>query len=292
MNMINFRRFGSARRMGVSALSNDDIRHFAPSVFAEDKHISRSDRYAYIPTVEILDGLRENGFMPTFVKQGGSRIPGKADFTKHLIRFRYQGDAGGVRSVGDVFPEVVLRNSHDGTSSYHLDAGLFRLVCLNGMVVCERQFGSLKVPHKGDVLGKVIEGSFTVIEESRRALDVAREWSGVTLNRDEQLLLAGAVHAVRFGDAEGVVDTAIRPDQLLQTRRVDDRPSDLWTVSNRIQENAIRGGLSAMGRDALNRPRMTTTREVKNIDGDVKLNKAIWALTEQMAALKGVAAAA
>jgi hypothetical protein len=264
------------------------MRHYAPSIFAVDKHTSRSERYTYIPTIEIVDGLRANGFEPTFVRQGKSRIEGKAEFTKHMIRFRWQGAESqtGVRRVGDVFPEVALVNSHDGTSSYQLNAALMRLVCLNGMMVSDRQFASIKLPHKGDVVSKVIEGSYEVIEESRRALQVAREWSGIELKPEESRLLAAAVHQVRFADSDGNVDTPIQPEQLLGVRRHDDRPSDLWTVSNRIQENAIRGGLSAMGRDALNRPRMTTTREVRGIDGDVKLNKAIWELTERMAALK------
>jgi hypothetical protein len=278
----------SRGRMGAYALDNETMMRHAPSIFAVDKHASRSERYTYIPTIEIVDGMRANGFEPFFVRQGKSRIEGKAEFTKHLIRFRWQGEAQptGVRRVGDVFPEVALVNSHDGTSSYQLSAGLMRLVCLNGMVVSDRQFGSVKLPHKGDVIGQVIEGSFEVIEESRKALEVAREWSGITLDAAESRLLAGAVHSVRFADSEGEVNTPIQPEQLLGVRRHDDRPNDLWTISNRIQENAIRGGLSAMGRDALNRPRMTTTREVRAIDGDMKLNKAIWALTEQMAALK------
>lgn len=54
-----------------------------------------------------------------------------------------------------------------------------------------------------------------------------------------------------------------------------------------VQENAIRGGLTAWGRDAHNRPRRVTSREVTGIDGDVRLNRALWQLTERMAELKG-----
>ena len=65
------------------------------------------------------------------------------------------------------------------------------------------------------------------------------------------------------------------------------RPGDdLWRVFNRVQENAIRGGLTAWGRDAQNRPRRVTSREVTGIDGDVRLNRALWTLTERMAELK------
>ena len=133
----------STGRAGTAPLTNEQIMRLAPSAFAVEKHESRSERYAYIPTSEVIDGLRGNGFVPMFAKQGNSRVPGKADFTKHLIRFRHEGQAAGLRQVGDTSPEVILVNSHDGTSAYKIMAGLFRLVCLNGMVVADRGFANM-----------------------------------------------------------------------------------------------------------------------------------------------------
>ena len=78
-----------------SALSEDQMRAAAPSVFAEGKHASRSERYTYIPTIDVLRGLRKEGFEAFMVAQGQSRIEGKAEFTKHMIRMRHVGgDAG------------------------------------------------------------------------------------------------------------------------------------------------------------------------------------------------------
>lgn len=274
---------------GTEPMSNEQIMRAAPSAFAVDKHESRSVRYAYIPTSEVIDGLRANGFVPMFAKQGRSRVPGKAEFTKHLIRFRHAGQAAGLRKVGDTYPEVILVNSHDGTSAYKIMAGLFRLVCLNGMVVSDREFANVSIPHKGNVTDLVIEGSYTVLSESRKALEAADVWAGVTLSRPEQIIMAEAAHTVRFGDSQGETETLIKPEQLLSVRRHDDQGTDLWRTANTIQENVIRGGLSAWGRDANGRPRRTTTREVNGIDADVKMNKALWLLSERMAQIKGAA---
>ena len=290
MSHVSFRRFGStaaAPATGRGPLTDDQIRQLAPSAFAASKHESRSERYTYIPTSAVIDGLRSNGFEPTFAKQGKSRIEGKAEYTKHLLRFRYQGQAAELRRVGEVFPEVVLVNSHDGTSAYQLMAGMFRLVCLNGMVVADRELSTIKVPHKGDVVGQVIEGSYTVLEESKRALDQADAWAGVSLSRDEQVIMAESAHVLRFGD-EGPANP-IKPEQLLAVRRQADASPDLWTTANVIQENAIRGGLTAWGRDANNHRRRVTTREVRGIDQDVRLNRALWMLGERMAQIKAAA---
>jgi len=135
----------------------------------------------------------------------------------------------------------------------------------------------------------VIEGSHVVLDESTRALEAADAWAGVTLGREEQSAFAEAAHVLRFGDAAGEADTPIRPAQLLEPRRSTDRADDLWTVFNRLQENSIRGGLSAWGRDPNGRPRRVTSREVTGIDQDVRLNRALWTLGERMAALKGAA---
>ena len=181
-------------------------------------------------------------------------------------------------------------NSHDGTSAYHLMAGMFRMVCLNGMVVADREFATIKVPHKGDVVGQVIEGSYTVLEGSKQALDQADAWAGVSLSRDEQNAMAESVHVLRFGGGEeGEPATPIKPAQLLTVRRNEDASRDLWTTTNVLQENAIRGGLTAWGRDANNHPRRVTSREVRGIDQDVRLNRALWLLGERMAQIKAAA---
>ena len=279
-------RYSFSARVGREILNNDQIARLAPSAFATQAHDSRSARYTYIPTSEVIDGLRAQGFQPVFAKQGRSRIAGKADFTKHLVRFRFHGQGPALRRIGETFPEVVLVNSHDGTSAYQIMAGMLRLVCLNGMIVEDRELATVKVPHKGDVVSEVIEGSYTVLEESKRALVAADEWAGVTLKSDERMAMAEAAHVLRFADADGNVETPFQPDQMLTVRRSVDRNNDLWTTTNVIQENVIRGGLSAWGRDANNRPRRVTTREVRGIDQDVKLNRSLWVLGERMAQLK------
>ena len=273
---------------GVDPMTDEQIRAISPSVFATTPHESRSTRFAHIPTFEVLAGMRREGFVPVKVSQNKSRIEGKSEFTKHMIRFRHLSHAGrGSLVLNQTFPEVVLINAHDGTSAYHLFKGMFRLACLNGMVVASPgQDDELHIPHKGDVVGKVIEGSFEVIDESQRAIQAAEAWTGMTLSRDEQSVMAEAAHMIRFGDAEGNISTPIQPEQMLRSNRTADSGNDLWRTFNRVQENAIRGGLTAMGTDANGQHRRSTSRAINGIDQDVKINRALWMIAERMAALK------
>lgn len=286
MNAIPFNRDFSRNRREFLPMTDEAIRTYAPSVFAESAHQSRSDRYVYIPTKDVLAGMRQNGFLPVAAKQSRSRIEGKAEFTKHMIRFRRE-DSGAV-ALHETFPEVVLVNSHDGTSSYQLMAGLFRLVCLNGMVVSAGDIEAVRVPHSGNIVDKVIEGSFRVLESARLALAAPDKWSKIELNTTERLALADAARVLRFGDAEGNVTTPIEASQLLSVRRHGDERPSLWNTFNVIQENTMKGGLTGRAPRQPNerRGRRVTTRPVNGIDQDVKLNKALWVLADRMAQMK------
>jgi len=281
----------SARFDHAHVLSEDELRRAAPSIFAVEAHESRSERFRPIPTIEVLRGLMGEGFMPVGAKQCRVSDPTKREFTKHLIRLRRVDEDQSLR-VGDTVCEMLLKNANDGTAAYDLMAGLFRIRCLNSLVSQSATLDSVKVRHSGDVMGKVIEGTYTVLNEARRALAAPADWSGVTLNHDERHAFGEAVRVLRFGDAEGEVTTPITGDQMLRPRRADDAGNDLWTTFNVAQENAIRGGLHGVGRDANNRRRRVTTRAVNGIDQDIKLNKALWVLAQSMKELKTGRAAA
>lgn len=266
-------------------LTLDEINKYAPSILAAEPHESRGPRYLYISTQDILQGLQQHGFQPYQVAQTRVRDESKRDFTKHMIRFRHP-DARALVKVGDEIPEIVLINSHDGTSSFQIMGGVFRLVCLNGMVVGDTRT-DVKVRHSGKTLDNVIEGSFRVIGEMKQIVGVMDEYRSTILKPEEQIIFAHAAHQARWGAAkeeaqEVEVHQTFKPLDLLKPRRVQDDKPDLWTTFNRIQENMIKGGMlgrSESGRNIRSRP-------VNSVTEDVKLNRALWILTEQMNQLK------
>lgn len=269
-----------------SPLSNDQIAMHAPSVLAAEAHESRGARYAFIPTIEVLDGLRKEGFQPFEVRQTRCRDLGKREHTKHLVRLRHQ-DASPVTFGGKEVPEIVLLNSHDGSSSYQLLSGLFRMVCSNGLIagdICD----DIRIRHSGNVVEDVIEGSFRVLDNLKLVGERVEEYKAIQLSQPEQTLLANAAAELRWG-SDPETGNSLAPiyssDQMLRPRRHDDRKDDLWTVFNRIQENVIQGGLQ--GRSASGR--RTRTREVGGVNENVRLNRALWKLTDEFAKLKQAA---
>ncbi|HCO1842417.1 TPA: DUF945 domain-containing protein, partial [Escherichia coli] len=49
-------RFGYANQIRRDRpLTHEELMHYVPSIFGEDRHTSRSKRYAYIPTITVLE---------------------------------------------------------------------------------------------------------------------------------------------------------------------------------------------------------------------------------------------
>jgi hypothetical protein len=258
----------------ATPLAEDQMRRAAPSIFAAAKHASRSERYAYIPTIEVLRGLRKEGFEPFMVAQGGSRVEGKAEFTKHLIRMRHAAQVNAKAEAN----EIILINSHDGASSYQMMAGVIRYVCCNGLVVGDIAH-DIRVPHRGDIHGEVIEGAFRVLEDFE-AVDTSIDgMKSMQLKDDEQRAFATAALALRYGErVEGQPAAPVTAEQLIEARRPEDLGHSLWVSMNRVQENMLRGGQP--GRSI--QGRRMRTREVGSIDRSVNLNRALWVLAEEM----------
>jgi hypothetical protein len=256
-------------------LSDDQIRAVVPSIFAEDRHSSRSQRYSYIPTAAVLSELRKEGFQPFMVCQTRVRQEDRRDYTKHLLRLRHASQINGGEAN-----EIILLNSHDGTSSYQMLAGMFRFVCKNGLV-CGDTFSDVRVPHKGDVAGRVIEGAYEVLQGFEHVQESREAMREITLDKGEAEVFAHSALALKYDDPGKPLP--ITEAQILEPRRYDDERSDLWSTFNRVQENLVKGGLTS--RSA--RGRVQHTRPVQGIDQNVRLNRALWLLADGMRRLKG-----
>lgn len=271
-------RFGrnSHQISGREALDNEALFRHVPSVFAREAHDSRSERYVYVPTIEIVEGLRREGWFPFFAVQAVPRDGNRIGHAKHMLRLRRDDGIGKPEAA-----EVIIVNSHDGTSSYQMFAGVLRFVCTNSMIAGER-FEEVRVPHTGRIQDQIIEGVYTVAEDFPRLIDATETMKETRLTQAEQTVLAEASLVVRYGEEE----SPVRPDQIIAPRRREDVGQSLWQTFNVIQENLIRGGISGRRQTADGRIRRSQTRAINGIDQNVGLNRALWTLAEGMQRLK------
>lgn len=257
----------------MQTLTNDRLH---PSVFATQHAGGLSEKYRFVPTIEVLDALRGEGFFPVSMSASRSKTDDGREYVKHHIRLRREADLGSkLTRVGQVIPELALTNSHNGTSGFILDAALHRLVCSNGLI-CNDSQGALRFRHSGkdDLTGRILEGAYSIVEEFPRIADKVEEWSSIQLNAGQRLAFAKAALPLRFDE-----DANVSPEQLLVPRRYGDRREDLFTTFNVVQETLIRGGIHTGRKNG----RRQTTRKVTSVDRDLRLNRSLWVLADELA---------
>ena len=259
----------------AAALSDQSLRNQAPSIFAEGPMACVSRRYTFVPTAQIVDGLRREDWVPVSVEEQSIRKEERRGFQKHLIRFRR---AEQMQTLAEWNVELVLMNSHDTGCAYQLHAGIFRRICSNGLVLSEGSFQAIRFRHSGLETEAVVEASFRVLSSMDRVGELVHRFSERMLLPHESLALANHALRLRY-DSEGT--PPVDPDTLLKVRRPEDERDDLWTTLNRLQENLIRGGASDHHRDK--RGKLRSVRALRGIDSRVSLNKALWGLAERVA---------
>lgn len=252
-------------------LSIEQLERKAPAIFATEAFEGMSDQYRFVPTTDILYGLMDNGFVPVDANQTNTRKFAAEQFARHVIRFQHKDFSENEK--GDI-PELVLLNSHNGTSSYQLMLGIFRMVCSNGMIVQSESIQKTRVLHRGPehMVNDVIEGSFEVVKEAPKVIEQIEEWKNIELEPFEREAYAEAAFSLRGSKIEVPVQ------QILGINRSADAGNDVWKTMNTVQENAIRG--KCRGFDDKNRVRKV--QGIKSVDADTKFNKALWLLTEKL----------
>lgn len=264
------------QRAGIgfaSALTTEQLMRAVPSAFAESAHDSRSARYAYVPTIGVIEGLRAEGFLPVKAVQSRSRDDDRRGHAKHMIRFRREDQLQQAEAR-----EIILVNSHDGSSAYQMNAGIFRLICSNGLAVGNEDIRQ-SVRHSGDVKSEVIDCAFRIIDRFDTVAAEIDAMKAVRLEKPLMLAFANAALEARFDTDEKPVTA----EQVLRPRRASDQSNDAWTVFNRVQENVIKGGLRGQSKDANGRTLRRRTREVAGIDQNNTLNRALWRLAVEVA---------
>ena len=224
-----------------------------------------SARYVNIDSNIVIEQMRDNGYAVASIRRNNTRTS-RGFYARHMIDFRRPEDA---KLDPEVSPRILFINSHDGSTRARLTSGLIRWICSNGMIA-----GSIlsdhKVTHIGLEATKILEHVSTLSKDSLVVFDQIEQLRKTVMSKSEIIKFAGEAAVLRFGEKN-----ANNYDPLLISapRRHEDVKNDLWTVFNRIQENAIRGGLPTISTAA-----RQVSRPITNIDKDLKLNQDLWNL--------------
>ena len=268
------------------ALSKDQIREVAPSVFASAPSEITGSNYGFVSSIEALKvfedmgwkvyGAQEsriNALSPEhYTEKEIARQEARRGFQTHILKLRHDSIEGfKPTKVGDLWPEIVFRNAHDGRSSFNLSFGLFRLICTNGMVTCEDLAAPIKIKHEGfrrlDVTSAI----------EALMMDSSKVWCNVNDMKELELTPDQKVEFGKWALDLRQDGNKIDPLSIVEPQREGDNASDLFTVFNVAQEYLIRGGLKIVKDNG----KTSKTRGITSIEENIRVNKELWSQAHQ-----------
>ena len=274
--MISF----SNNELATSFLSNDDLRRVCPmALHTTPTNPEVSDRYVHANTMTVVEDLAKLGWFPVQAKQCRNKKNSSGIRSFHMIVFQNPDvkitktlDNG--EKVVDTYPRIILTNSHDGFNSFKFMLGLFRLVCSNGLVVCDNQMVDMAIRHINydfEELRKVVASA---IERVPEIVSTMNEMRNVILTDEQKTALATEVVKLRKGvedDKDFVVEAEVVED-ILTPVRAEDKGNDLWTIFNICQEKMIKGGFGLRS----TRNKLRRQRGITSIKKDMEFNQRLW----------------
>jgi hypothetical protein len=256
----------------IETISKEQVKQVAPSVFTKTGSSTVSDKYSHIPTERVLDDMSALGWNVVDAKEIKARK--NQGFQKHMLVFANPEIVINGADGDTVFPRILLTNSHDGKNAFTFQAGLFRLVCSNGLVIADEQFGSMKIRH----MGYDFEALQTLITEMVEKLPLTVEsmnrFKSKQLTQEQKEQFALEAIGLRF-DTE---DKTFNLDEILTPTRKEDNGDDLWSVFNLVQEKLV-NGMFTYGAGV----KIRKARRIKNFQQDIALNSDLYKLALQYA---------
>ena len=259
----------------IKPLNNQELRTKAPTLFTQEPHSEVSEKYHFIPTIDVIEEIRANNWYPVNVNVANVRDEEKEGFQQHCVRFRHFED---LLNPKDNAVELLLFNSHDRSKAFSISAGIFRFVCANGLVISDSVFETYKIKHLGERDNDVANAVNNITAIKPKLMEKINKLESITLNQSEKESFAKYSIPLRFEE-----HLEINHNDLLIPHREQDIKDDLYTVLNVIQENLLRGNISGVNKES---GRKFTSKEINSISKDTDVNKGIWDIAERIASIK------
>lgn len=245
-------------------LTIQTLKEITPSVFATSASPKMSNKYTFVPTVEIVENFDREGWKVYSAKQVGNGL-----YSQHELRLRN----GELPSVGDSLIEAVIRNSHNGLTTFSVSAGLYRLVCSNGLTVPTSLADSISVRHMKFDMGTVRQITDQFAERLPIIQRSVSKMEAMELNEERLVDFVNKSSLIRW--EKGSVPK-INIEDFLRPERDGDVGNSVWKTFNVIQEKFVRGGLKYQSKKG----RLTSMKELKNFQNINKINTNLWELAE------------
>ena len=265
-----------------SYLSEEQLRDMCSLAFASTPtNPNVSGKYLHVNTKTVIDDLAKLGWFPVNAGQRKARKGKTTIHSKHMVAFQHPDIIVKGKNGDDAFPRIILQNSHDGFTAFKFSVGIYRLVCSNGLVIADEEFGDFRIRHQGYSFEELRSLVMQTVENLPSRVEVMSRMKDRILSFEEKCKLAMDSLLLRSGITPGseqaskiIYDNQTLEDLLTPTRK-EDEYEDLWTVLNVVQEKIINGGFHA----ALLGAKVRKVKSIKSFEKDLKINRELFKLS-------------
>jgi hypothetical protein len=226
----------------------------------------------------VIEDMEQLGWGVVDAKEVKARKEGTKGYQKHLVVFRNPDVVINGADGDTVFPQILLTNSNDGKNAFTFTAGLFRMVCENGLVISTEQFNDVKMRHMGYTFEELQAQIREMVEQLPLTVESMNKMKQIQLSEEQAQALAKKALTTRFTE-EQVENIQIDLDQLLEPTRDEDKGTDLWTIFNVIQEKILSGDFNY-----ISGVKQRKARKVKNFKQDMEINQKLFAMAAEFVA--------
>ena len=268
----------STKTLTMQPLTELEVRQAAPQAYAASPKPGVSSKYSFLPTSRIIEDMNRLGWQVNMAKSNRSRTKVNAEFGNHVIKFFHPDvfikDSDGNK---DAYINVVVMNNHMGSGAFRFELGIFRLVCENGLVIKDRDFGSFKIRHTGYSFEQLQETLNQVMDRLPDMVGRINQYNQIIMSKEAQREFAQRAFALRSYQDRQLTESEL--EDFLRPRRTEDQGDSLWVVLNRVQESVLKGGYHITNK----KNKVRKAKSIKNIQQDLKLNQEVWELATEYA---------
>ena len=253
-------------------MTKEQMREAAPAVFTMSPSNEVSKHYTHIPTTKVIDDMELLGWGVVDVKEVKARKATTRGVQKHMVVFRNPDVVINGEDGDTVYPQILLTNSHDGKNAFTFTAGLFRMICENGLVISTTQFEDVKMRHMGYTFEDLQVNIREMVERLPLTVESMNKMKQVEMEEKSILEFAKKALTTRFNELQ-MKRIKVDLKELVNPTRKEDIGNDVWSVFNVIQEKIIHGDF-----EYISGTKVRKARKVKNFKQDQKINKELFDL--------------
>jgi hypothetical protein len=165
--------------------------------------------------------------------------------------------------------QLLVTNSHEGSTALRFQLGFWRMVCSNGLVIGKSIVTPVTLRHTLENAGKINDTIEMILDQKNKVFESIESLQSKKWNAEQLQKFTNEALKIR-GYSEKLSNVL----PMFEVKRAEDQASDAFSVFNVVQENIIRTGFNVVNENG----KISKLRAIKSLDEQNRINSELWDL--------------